>query len=193
MSSSDSLQRQRKGLYRSNAIDVLCVLVLIAYFLHFAVPSLAGGFNDDEMMNIYGYWRLGALKSLWANICFWKGIGRPAGALYYLPLYHFFSLNPQPYRVVQVSILAASIPMVYYLARLLASCRLVAFLAVLRLVHLRRFMRLLLFCGVNLLYSYSRERNRPASDATIGMSGAICLCPELQGDGGHTSGDHFGL
>ena len=62
-----------------------------------------------------------------------------------------------------------------------------------RLVHLRRFMRLLLFCGVNLLYSYSRERNRPASDATIGMSGAIYLCPELQGDGGHTSGDHFGL
>src|SRR5437588_12501226 len=41
-----------------------------------------------------------------------------------------------------------------------------------RLVHLRRFMRLLLFCGVNLLYSYSRERNRPASDATIGMSDA---------------------
>ncbi|PYK50901.1 MAG: hypothetical protein DME20_03290 [Verrucomicrobia bacterium] len=139
MSSSDRLQRQRKGLYRSNAIDVLCVLVLIAYFLHFAVPSLAGGFNDDEMMNIYAYWRLGALKSLWANICFWKGIvrpiGRPAGALYYLPLYHFFSLNPQPYRVVQVSILAASIPMVYYLTRLLASCRSVAFLAVLALCY----------------------------------------------------------
>jgi len=79
MSSLDRLQRQRKGLYRSNAIDVLCVLVLIAYFLHFAVPSLAGGFNDDEMMNIYAYWRLGALKSLWANICFWKGIVRPIG------------------------------------------------------------------------------------------------------------------
>jgi hypothetical protein len=135
MSSSDSLQRLRKLLYRSNAIDVLCVLVLIAYFLHFAVPSLAGGFNDDEMMNIYVYWRLGALKSLWANICFWKGIGRPAGALYYLPLYHFFVLDPQPYRIVQVSILAASIPMVYYLARLPAACRSVAFLAVLTLCY----------------------------------------------------------
>ena len=135
MSSSDSLQRLRKLLYGSNAIDVLCVLVLIAYFLHFAVPSLAGGFNDDEMMNIYGYWHLGALKSLWANICFWKVLGRPAGALYYLPLYHFFSLNSQPYRIVQVSILAASIPMVYYLARLLAASRSVAFLAVLALCY----------------------------------------------------------
>jgi hypothetical protein len=135
MGSSDSLRRQQKGLYRPNAIDVLCVLVLIAYFIHFAVPSLAGGFSEDEMMNIYGYWRPGALEWLWANICFWKGIGRPAGALYYLPLYHFFALNPQPYRIAQVSILAASIPMVYYLARLLASCRSVAFLAVLALCY----------------------------------------------------------
>jgi hypothetical protein len=135
MSSSDSLEHLRKSLYRANAIDVLCVLVLIAYFLHFALPSLAGGFNDDEMMNIHDYWRPGASKSLWANIYFWKAIGRPAGALYYLPLYHFFSLDPQPYRIVQVSILAASIPMVYYLARLLAACRSVAFLAVLTLCY----------------------------------------------------------
>jgi len=94
------------------------------------------------MMNIYGYWRPGALNWLWANICFWKGIGRPAGALYYLPLYHFFSLNPQPYRIVQVSILAASIPMVYYLARLLASCRSIAFLAVLALCYHARLANL---------------------------------------------------
>ena len=117
------------------AIDVLCVTVLVLYFLHFALPSLAGGFNEDEMTGMYIYWRLGTLKLLWANICFWKGIGRPAGALYYLPLYHFFSLNPQPYRVVQVGILAASIPMLYYLARLLGCSRLVAFLAVLALCY----------------------------------------------------------
>ena len=46
---------------------------------------------------------------------------RPGGALYYLPLYHFFGLNPLPYRIVQISILALSIPIAYYLARLLAS------------------------------------------------------------------------
>ncbi len=109
--------------------------ILVLYFLHFALPSLAGGFNEDEMTGMYAYWRPGALKLLWANICFWKGFGRPAGALYYLPLYHCFSLNPQPYRVVQVSILAASIPMLYYLARLLACSRLVAFLAVLALCY----------------------------------------------------------
>ena len=140
MGNSNNRQFQPDGFYRSNVIDVVCVIAIVAYFLHFALPSLAGGFNEDEMMNMHGYWRPGALKSLWANIFFWKGISRPAisrpaGALYYLPLYHFFSLNPQPYRIVQISILTASIPIVYYLARLLASSRSVAFLAVLALSY----------------------------------------------------------
>src|ERR1700741_226034 len=112
---------QATGFYRLNAIDAVCVFLLVAYFLHFALPSLSGGFNVDEMTNLYVHWSPGMLKSLWDNVCFWKGYYRPAGALYYLPLYHFFSLNPHPYRVVQVAILSASIPIVYYLALLLAS------------------------------------------------------------------------
>jgi len=116
---------------QSNAIDVLCVIVLVAYFLHFALPALGGGFPGHDMMNMYTYWLPGMLKSLRANICFWTSSYRPGGALYYLPLYHFFALNPQPYRIVQVSILAASIPVVYYLARLLGSSQSVAFLGVL--------------------------------------------------------------
>ncbi len=147
MSNSNNRQFPLRASYRSDAIDVVCVIVILAYFLYFALPSLAGGFNDDEMMNMYYYWALGALKSLWANICFWKGIYRPAGALYYLTLYHFFSLNPQPYRVAQVGILAASIPIVYYLARRLASSRSVAFLAVLALCYHALEMADLVFVG----------------------------------------------
>jgi hypothetical protein len=123
-------------------MDAVCVSVLVAYFLHFALPSLTGGFEADEMMNIYGYWRPGTLKVLWANVCFWTPFIRPGGALYYLPLYHFFSLHPQPYRVAQISILAASIPMVWYLARLLASSRSVAFVAVLALCYHARLANL---------------------------------------------------
>jgi len=102
-----------------NITDVVCVVILIAYFLHFALSAVAAGFAEDEIVAIWTHWFPGALKSLWANICFWKGIGRPGTALYYLPLYHFFGLNPQAYRIAQISILAASIPIVYHLARLL--------------------------------------------------------------------------
>jgi hypothetical protein len=110
--------------------DGVCVGVLMASFLYMALPSLAGGFQPDEMTSIYYYWALGSLKSLWSNVCIWNGMGRPAGALYYLPLYHFFWLNPKPYHIAQISILAASIPIVFYLARLLSFSRAVAVLAV---------------------------------------------------------------
>jgi len=135
--------------YWPTIIDVICVAVLIGYFLHFALPALRGGFREDEMMNMGICWRDGALKSFLANIVFWKlfpcpgnalydlplYLYRPGGALYYLPLYHFFDLDPLPYRIVQISILVASIPLVYYLSRRLASSRSIAFLAVLALCY----------------------------------------------------------
>ena len=113
---------------RETLIDLACVTVLIGYFLYFALPSLRGGFGADEPMNMYFYWHPGILRCLWANVCFWTNFYRPAGALYYLPLYHFFSLNPEPYRIVQIGIVAASIPIIYWLSRLLTTSRSVAFL-----------------------------------------------------------------
>jgi hypothetical protein len=145
MTSSDN-QFRSDGVNQSNAIDVLCVIILIAYLLHFALPALGGAFSEDEMMSVYIHWFTGTLKSLWENVCFWKGIGRPGGALYYLPLYHFFRLNPQPYRIAQISVLAASIPMVYHLARLLASSRSVAFLGVLAFCYHAQ-LAILVFSG----------------------------------------------
>src|SRR5262249_7954191 len=117
------------------ALNAACVGLLIAYFLHFALPALGGGFGEDEMMNLYLYWLPGAFKSMQANLCFWSTFPRPAGALYYLPLYHFFSLNPLPYRIVQVSILAATIPIFFCLAQLLSGSRAMAFLVALAMCY----------------------------------------------------------
>jgi len=136
-------------VYRRTIFDAACVAVLIAYFLHFALPALRGGFRQDEMMNMGICWKAGALKSLFANVVFWKAfyvpagalydlqlyLYRPGGALYYLPLYHVFGLDPLPYRIVQISILVAAIPLAYYLSRRLASSPPVAFLAVLALCY----------------------------------------------------------
>jgi hypothetical protein len=140
---------EKERAQRQTILDAICVAVLIAYFLYFALPALRGGFREDEMMNMGICWCAGALKSLLANIVFWKlfvcpgdalydlplYLYRPGGALYYLPLYHFFGLDPLPYRIVQISILTASIPLVYYLSRRLGSSRSIAFLAVLALCY----------------------------------------------------------
>ncbi len=95
------------------------------------IAARHGGFREDEMMNLWAYWYVGPVQSLFALAKFWTPYYRPGGGLYYLPLYHFFGLNPLPYRIVQISILALSIPIAYWLARLLASSRSVAFLGVL--------------------------------------------------------------
>jgi hypothetical protein len=116
---------------RLTRLDAVCVLLLISYFLHFALAARHGGFREDEMMNLWTYWYIGPVQSLFALAKFWTPYYRTGGALYYLPLYHFFGLNPFPYRVVQISTLALSIPVAYYLARLLTSSQSVAFLAVL--------------------------------------------------------------
>jgi len=140
---------EKERAHRQTILDAICVAVLIAYFLYFALPALRGGFREDEMMNIGICWCAGALKSVLANIVFWKlflcpgdalydlplYLYRPGGALYYLPLYHFFGLDPLPYRIVQISILAGSIPLVFYLSRRLSSSRSIAFLAVLALCY----------------------------------------------------------
>src|SRR5262249_9781602 len=125
------------GARRHNLIplNAVCVGLLLAYFLHFALPALAAGFGEDERMNLYLYWLAGAFKSLQATLCFWSSFPRPAGALYYLPLYHFFSLNPLPYRIVQVSILAATIPIFFCLAQLLSGSYAVAFLVALAMCY----------------------------------------------------------
>src|SRR5215471_20121482 len=106
---------------RCTRLDAICVVILIGYFLHFALPARHGGFREDEMMNLWTYWHLGTLQSVLGLAKLSTSYYRPGGALYYLPLYHFFGLNPLPYRIAQIGILAASIPLVYYLSRRLSS------------------------------------------------------------------------
>src|SRR4030095_5044184 len=126
--------------------DTICAVVLILYFLHFALPARHGGFREDEMMNLWIYWYVGPVQSVLSLAKFWTPSYRPGGALYYLPLYHFFGLNPFPYRIAQISILALSIPIAYYLARLLSSSRSVAFLAILTFCY-HPFVANLVFVG----------------------------------------------
>ena len=207
--------------YGSLALDAICVVVLIAYFLHFALPALRGGFREDEMMNMGICWCAGALKSLWQTSCsgsyfFVPGCAlydlplylyRPGGALYYLPLYHFFDLNPLPYRIVQISILVASIPLVYYLpasdlyvlSRLFwlslsllppAACR-----PRVRRWHL--FISVLCgffyFAALAYYVPYPRERGLPTGRAMPGVSGPLCYGAKLQGNGSYPSRDRPNL
>jgi hypothetical protein len=112
------------------AINLISTAMLIVYFLYFALQSLSAPFRPDDMMNMWQYWHAGWLKAVRASLCFWSSVGRPLGAIYYLPLHSFFDLHPRPYRVVTIALVAAAIPIAYLLGRSLSSSWSIAFLAV---------------------------------------------------------------
>jgi hypothetical protein len=179
------------GARRHNltALNAACVGLLLAYFLHFALPALGAGFGEDEMMNLYLYWLAGAFKSIEANLCFWSTFPRPAGALYYLPLYHFFLLNPIPYRIVQVSILAGTIPIFFCLAQLISASRAVAFLAALAMCYHGQMATLVftgsfiydVLCGLFYFaaltyYLYIREKGLALRPGQLAIFLALYVC-----------------
>lgn len=120
---------KHQRLFRAIIPDLILVILLVAYFLHFALQSLPAHFRGDDLMNMALYWAA-PLKAIRANLFFWTFSGRPFAAFYYLPLHHFFDLNPKPYRVVTITLIATTIPIAYSLARSLSFSRSIAFLTI---------------------------------------------------------------
>lgn len=100
-----------------------------AWFLWFAWSGLSAGFAPDDMMNLHTYWRLGPWHALASQFMIGTNAYRPLGALFYLPLYSLFGLNPLPFRAVVMVILALNVWLTYRTARRLGSGGLASMLA----------------------------------------------------------------
>ena len=90
-----------------------------AYFLWVVRASFASGLASDDPMNLFNYWQLGWAGVLRGNLLFFTTAYRPMGGLFYLPIYHFFRLNPLPYHLAIDVILAIDTYLLYRCARLL--------------------------------------------------------------------------
>jgi hypothetical protein len=101
---------------RKNAPRIIAALLIAAFFWAFQSRALKSHFGPDEMMNIYGYWQPPLWKVLLANLTFWSNFVRPMAAVYYLPLFHLFELNPVPYTWVRIALLALNTILFYKLA-----------------------------------------------------------------------------
>src|SRR6516165_11757524 len=85
----------------STWIQGIFLAVLTLFFWVFHVRVLKVHFGSDEMMNLYRYWQPPLWKTIAAHMAFWMDMVRPMGAVYYLPLYRLFGLNPYPFSVVR--------------------------------------------------------------------------------------------
>jgi hypothetical protein len=102
--------------------------VIFIYFLYFAIPALQAKFAPDDMMNLGKYWIQGIWSTWWDDLRLSNG-QRPMGAFFYLPIYHFFGLNPIPYRIAIFAILAANLFFTFKIAERLTKSQAVAALA----------------------------------------------------------------
>jgi len=87
------------------------------------------------MMNMGIYFRLGAWRALTSQILLWKGFYRPMGAGFYLPLYHWFGLNPAPFQAAILALLAANVYLTFRLAKALRCGGLVSALAAVAIAY----------------------------------------------------------
>jgi hypothetical protein len=169
---------------RSPWKDAALLAPALLMFFYLAGDGLRAGLFPDEMMNIHGYWREPWSRLLRANLFFFEASYRPAGALFYRPLFDLFGFNPLPYRIVCFALLTANLILVYLLSRRLSSSAVTASLAAVLFSYnaycsdlyyssatIFDLLCFACYAGALLLYAHRREQGRlgPAALAALAL------------------------
>jgi len=135
-------------------------------------------------MNLYAYLQKPVSALFFDNLRFWSTAYRPLGALFYVPLYQLFGLDPLPYRIVCFAILGLNLVLLYHFCVRLTNSRETAFLATFLASYHAWFVDLYysagtiydllcysLYLSTFLVYMAIRARgNLPGARALMGIS-----------------------
>ncbi|HXF27606.1 MAG TPA: hypothetical protein VN610_10040, partial [Bryobacteraceae bacterium] len=163
---------RKSNLSRLLPLRIAAVLAIAVNFFWFTAGIFGSHFAPDEMMNMGWAWEAGIAKIL-ANLAqFYTTFYRPTGALYYWTLHRLFGLNPVPYRVIDLAVLAFNVWLAYRLASVLSRSRSVAWLAAFLFSYHEKIMiwaayngawvydRLCFTFSISALLVYVRARSR---------------------------------
>jgi hypothetical protein len=103
--------------------------LIAAWFLYFAHGGLQASLSGDDLSNLCRYLQKPAHDLIFDLLRFWSTAYRPLGALFYVPLYRVFGLNPLPYRIVCFTMLGLNLVLLYRFCARLTNSREIAFLA----------------------------------------------------------------
>jgi hypothetical protein len=113
-------------------------LIALLYFGYFLLPTLNGGFGNDDAYNIYYYWSRGVGSLLRGMLLFFTSYYRPMGGAYFYSLYEAFGLNPFPYHAVIVLLVLLNSIFVYRCASILSGSKIIGgFCSILMVYHPR--------------------------------------------------------
>ncbi|PWU09858.1 MAG: hypothetical protein C5B51_05420 [Terriglobia bacterium] len=110
-------------------LSPVLLVSLLTYFFAFSWDRVFMRFAADDMMNMGIYFRMGPWRALASQFLFWQNWYRPMGAAFYMPLHHWFGLNPMPFQAAIVGILAINLCLGFGLLRVLGCGRVAAGLA----------------------------------------------------------------
>src|SRR4051794_3764701 len=98
----------------TNAVLTALAAAAMLVLFSFAADGLRIYFTGGDLMKPYGYWTHPVSQIVKEAIVFYPAeIFRPLGAVFYLPLFKHFGLNPLPYRVVSYVLLLANLGLLY--------------------------------------------------------------------------------
>lgn len=130
------MQAAQKRIPAPSARQQLFIFVaLFTYFVAFEWDRVSIYFAADDMMNLGTYFLLGPWGALKSQFLLWQGFYRPMGAAFYLPLFHWFGLNPEPFQIAILLILGLNILLAFRFALALGSTEFVAGAAALPIAY----------------------------------------------------------
>jgi hypothetical protein len=111
------------------------------YFYRLTRGALHGALSPDDITNIYRVYSYPVSLLLRANLLFFETspFYRPFASAWYLSIFHFAGINPLPYHVINLIILAANAFLTYAVARRLSGSRETGWLAALFACYHRQF------------------------------------------------------
>ena len=81
---------------------------LFAWFIYLIRRGLSAWFDNDDLMNLHGYWTKPWPALLKANLTFWSSFYRPAGGLFYRSIFALWGFHPLPFRIAVLALLAVN-------------------------------------------------------------------------------------
>ena len=164
-------------------------LLIAGYFVFVTWGSMGVPFASDDMMNLAEHWRHGPFRMFYSNFLLWHDFYRPMGGVFYVPIFHFFGLNPLPYHIALKGLVLVLIALVYPLARGLGASALESWFAALIVAGHAGLVNLYfessyiydllcaIFCaGALLCYVRSRSLGRPLDGTSTALFFTLFLC-----------------
>ncbi len=167
----------------------LFILLTSGYFIFFTWPGLRLPFASDDLMNLAEHWRHGPWRLFYSNFLLWHDFYRPMGGFFYVPIFHFFGLNPVAYHAALLPLLLLLAGLAYLLARTLGATALEAWLAALVVSchaglaflyfeskYIYDVLCAIFYAGALICYIGARSRGRLLRARETALFSALFLC-----------------